>query len=192
MLLTLFASICTAQGLQDERAKRADVILSKVRTVDLLNQILPILFTKEQLNKMLPVIEKARQNVRDQQRREFDQLAKLEGDLDKAIKEAQEKELLPGSDLIKRANAVFTALAITRKSIADENTTNVLAVVKSTLNPGQIKAMQNALDARSFPSSPEGTTMNEDQKLKLYVQNILLDPLSYDILLKIASSKSSH
>ncbi len=188
IVLLALTGMTFAQGA-DERGKKADQILAKVRQIDLLNQILPVLMTKEQLNKILPVIEKARQAVRDQQRREYDQLVKLEPDLDKAIKEGNEKGLLPGTEIIKRTFAVFKAFAITRKSVADENTANVIAIVKETLNAGQLRSMQNALSPQSFDPSLDPAKMTEDQKLKFFVESILLDPMAYDVMIKIATAR---
>lgn len=181
------APMAFGQGLQDERAKKSDQVLAKVRQIDLLNQILPVLMTKEQLDKILPVVEKARQAVKDQQRRESEELVKLEPDLDKAIKDGNEKGLIPGQEVIKKVYAYFKAFAITRKSITDENTANVMAVVKATLNAGQIRSMQNALSPQSFDPSLDASKMTDDEKLKFFVQNILLDPIAYDVLVKLAT-----
>ena len=40
--------------------------LEKMAELDLANRILPLLLTKDQIAKLLPEIEKARKNVRDQ------------------------------------------------------------------------------------------------------------------------------
>ncbi len=181
------APMVWGQGLSDERGKKADQVLAKVRQIDLLNQILPILMTKDQLDKILPVLEKARQAVKDQQRREYEQLVKLEPDLDKAIKDGNDKGLVPGTDVIKKVFVVFKAFAITRKAIADDNTVNVMAIVKATLNAGQIRSMQNALSPGTFDPSLDASKMTDDEKLKFFVQNILLDPAAYDTLVKLAT-----
>ena len=53
LLVTLtVGSMLTAQAGID-RAKRAEEIQAKARKMDLLNQILPLLLTREQLDKLL-------------------------------------------------------------------------------------------------------------------------------------------
>lgn len=188
-LLALLLSLMLVGGVSAQsaadRAKKSDEILHKIKQLDLMNQLLPLLMTKDQLKKILPAIEKARQKVDQAMTKEFDMLRQFEGKVAKAHSDAFDKGAVPGRDLLNEIIKMFKALNIYRALIADENTDAVIKVLKETLNAGQIKAATNALDPQTFDPSLKPEQMTEDQKLRFFVKEILLDPAAYDVLVEM-------
>jgi hypothetical protein len=171
--------------------QRASQVLTKARQVDLLNQILPVVLTKEQIGKLLPAIERARQAVRDAEDRERTELNALEPKLDAAIKDAIEKNLVPSRDVLNNAFATFRAMQLRRESIANANVTAILTVIQESWNSGQRKAAANALRPEAFDPAVDAAKLTEEQRLRFFVRMILLDPLAYDLLIRLRASAPS-
>lgn len=187
VLMVIVAAAAVAQPLSPEQqAKRSDEILKKMRQMELANQILPLVMTKDQLRQVLPPIEKARRNVRDLQTEEFETMRKFEERLDTAIKNATDKGQLPGQTLLVEMNRLLLAFSLKRQAVASENVTLVLDVLNKTLNAGQLKAAANSLDMRLFDPSVKAEELTETAKVRFYVGQVLLDPLSYDLLVKMS------
>lgn len=180
-LIALF-TCCWAQR-SDEKAKRSDAILNKIRHLDLLNHILPLTLTKEQIGALLPVIEKCRQSVRKIELMEHDDLVKFESKIDKAVEDGIKKDLVPGRELLNELNKLILAFRVRRQVAIGENVDLVLPVVKKEFNKGQIAVAANSLDPKAFGMDPE--KMTEDDRLKLYIRDILLDMLAYDLLIRL-------
>lgn len=178
-----------AQGTSDA-AKRSDAIMKKARTLDLLNHILPLLLTKDQINQMLPVIERTRAKVRQIEKAEAEDLAKFDKKLDEAIEQGLGKDRVPSRALLNEVSRLFQALSIRRQVAAEENAEEMLAVVKKALNAGQIKTMANSLDMKVYMPGTDPATITEDVKLKVFIKDVLLDPLSYDFLVRLSKIKS--
>ncbi|HRF60358.1 MAG TPA: hypothetical protein PLH94_10665 [Fimbriimonadaceae bacterium] len=188
ILVALFALIVPTWGqvTSDERSKAADEILRKVRRLDLMNQILPLVLTKSQYAKVLPTIEKARAAVKKQEQIEYDFLSKLSPKIDKALKEAVDNGKVPGNEVINETWATFQTLGIMRKAVADDNVDKVFEVFKATLNAGQIKTAANSVNVKAFDPNADPKTMGDDAKLRIYIRLIVLDPLAYDLLLQLS------
>ncbi|HZH97655.1 MAG TPA: hypothetical protein VEX38_01675 [Fimbriimonadaceae bacterium] len=188
--ITLLALLFTSAVAQTpaEQARRSEEIVSKAAKLDILNQVLPVLMTKEQLRKILPSIERARQLVREAEKEEYKALLKLEGKLDTALKEAHEKGQVPNRALLNEVFQTYNGLSNKRRLVADVNTGDVLKVFLATVNEGQKKAAANALDPRQFDRGIKVDEMKDEDKLKLFVREILLHPLAYDVLVKLSIS----
>lgn len=183
-LIALFAMALAGAQTDDQLAQKSNEIFDKATKLDLLNQILPILFTKEQYREILPEIERARQRVKETQRLEAGELKKLEGDLDKALSEAMDKGMVPPKETLSAVSKTLQKLSIARRIISDQNTQAVLDVFNKTANAGQKKAATNALDPKWFGLKAE--EMKDDDKLRIFVREILLHPLAYEIMRKLS------
>lgn len=171
-----------AQVTAADRAKKSEEVVKKVRQLDLMNNLLPLVLTKEQLGKILPVIEKARAAVREQEQTEYDFLMKLQPKLDAALKEATEKGQVPGREVVNETWATLQMFAWKRKAVADENTQNVLKAFEDATNEGQRRTAINTLNPKSYDPNADPKTMSDKQKLEMFVRVILLDPLAYDLM----------
>lgn len=175
-----------AQAVDQERAQKSDEVFQKATKLDLLNQILPLLFTKEQFRDILPSIERARQRVRETQKLEADELSKLDKQLDAALKDAMEKGVVPPRELLADVSKTLQKLSIARGIISGQNTQEVFDAFVKTANAGQKKAAANALSPKLFDPSAKPEEMSDDEKLRVFVREILLHPLAYDIMRKLS------
>lgn len=162
----------------------------KIRRLDLLNQILPVLFTKEQLEKLLPIIEKSRQQEADLEAVELKTMKAIEAEVDLAIKEGLEKQKVPSDEIQAKLRKMSEAFQLGRMVLLGTNTAKVLEFMKKELNEGQRKAAANAFDPRIFDPSADPSAMSDDDKLKNWIQLILLDGLSYELLLDLRKART--
>ena len=178
-----------AQGPTPADVKKTTDVLEKMRQIDLLNQMLPLLLQKDQMKKLLDVIDKARRDVRTQEAEEAKLIAGYADRVNQAVTNGIEKGDVPDKALLKELNALIQLMTMKRRAIADDNTDMVLAVVKTTLNAGQIKAAANSLSTAYTNPGVKPEEVKEEDKLRFFVRDILLDPLAYDILDRMYRSK---
>lgn len=176
-------------GFAQDKSAQSTAVLDKMRQIDLLNHILPLALQKEQIRKILPVIEKARRDVRQWTDEEAKFLQQNAAKVDKAVKDAVDKGDVPNKELIKELNAMVRMFAMKRAAIAADNTQMVMEVMKTTLNAGQMKVAANALDFKLYNPNIKPEEIKEEDRLRLYVQEVLLDPLAYDLLVRMQSNK---
>ncbi|HLK13186.1 MAG TPA: hypothetical protein VKT78_00140 [Fimbriimonadaceae bacterium] len=187
--LALFACAALSfdQGPTD-KAAASDKVIDHIRQADLLNHLLPILWTKGQLNAILPSIEKARQTVELAHDNEYHKLMELDPKVSAAVDKALNDGNLPGRDLLKGVNDQLNTLQVTRTILGKRNEGLVYDALTATLNSGQKKAMANDLDPSSVTPGLKVETMSDEEKIRFYIRNILLDPLTYDLLVKLQRS----
>lgn len=163
----------------------ADRILLKMRRMQIVDQLLPVLLTKEQIKQILPTVEKARQNEDDRYKDELKKMKELEPELDKALEAAIKEQKTAEEEFVVKYQKTFSALERQRKVLIDFSAGQVLKKMKEVLNVGQLKAAENALDPRLFgEKDPE--SMSSDAKLTLWVREVLLDRASYDLLVDMS------
>ena len=189
IILVFLGTMLSAQTSREQRGKRADEIITKIRRMDLANQILPLVLTKEQLDKLLPAVEKARTEGRKAEEVEYEMLTKLEPSVDTAIKDAFEKQMLPKQETMVTVASTFKTMRLRREAIIADNVDAVMAVLEKELNAGQKKAAANAVQPSLFDPSLDPTKMSDTQKMRFYVQAILLDSEAYDVLLQMSTKR---
>lgn len=156
----------------------------KIRQIDLMNNILPVLFRKDQLQQILPLIERARQAEANLLKQEEKILRDLEPSLDSAIKEGTEKQVVAKPELITKILNTFKGMQLARQVLSEEHVEKTLKLCEQILDEGQKKAAINALDP-GFYKGKDPKSFSDRDKLKFFVGGILMDPLSYDLLLKL-------
>ena len=189
VVLAAIASLAFTQSPAD-KAAASDKVIDHIRQVDLLNHILPMLFTKAQLNAILPSIEKARQAVDQTHDHEYHVLIELDPKVTTAIDKAISDGQVPGRDFMKSLNDEFVKADRIRQAMGGHNEAIVYDAVVANLNSGQKKAMANDLDPATVTPGLKVETMSDEQKIKFYIRNILLDPLCYDLFLKLLKSSA--
>lgn len=170
------------------RAKKSDEILVKARQLDLLNHLLPLVMTKDQLNKVLTVVERCRAKVDRIRLDEANELLKYEPKIIDAIDRGVNKDLVPSKTLMVDLAKSFNAFSIRRQVAAGENADEVLAVMKKELNAGQLKAAANSHDHKVYDPNLDVSKLTEDDKLKFYIKDVILDPSCYELLIKLTKS----
>lgn len=111
--------------------------------------------------------------------------------MDKAVKDGIEKGDVPDKQLLRELNAMVRLFSMKRAAVASDNAVMVLDVLKTTLNAGQLKVAANTLDFKIYNPNIKPEEIKEEDRLKLYVQEVLLDPLAYDLLVKIQAATRS-
>ncbi|QYK56581.1 MAG: hypothetical protein KF733_03655 [Fimbriimonadaceae bacterium] len=171
-------------------ATQATRILEKVRKLDLLNQIVPVLLKPDQLQKLLTPIEKARQADKQLQAKELEEMKAMEARVDKAIDEANKKDLVPSRELLADLIKLFKKFELRRAAMVQEQTDKVFASVKEVLDEGQRKAATNSLDPSIGAQGKDLSKLTDDDKLRAWVRVVLMDPMTYDILKGLLKEKS--
>lgn len=185
ILFALALALPLAAQTPSEQAARSDAILTTLRKVELVNQLLPMLLNKEQMSKVLTAVERARAEARKTEKDEYEFLRRLEPKLEAALKDALEKGVVPKQELFTEVAATLQTLQLKRKAVADDNTEKVAAVLEEVLDAGQKKAVANSLNVRLFMPNADPDKVTDEEKMRLFVKYILLDPQAYDLLLKM-------
>jgi hypothetical protein len=183
MLFGVFGmlSISVAQPVDPVMAKQSADILSKLRKVELLYQILPLLLEKQQIDKILPALEKIRSKQRKLLEQEHKDLAGFETDANKAVAAGVGGQM-PSDDTIRTIEAFYKANDLRRQVAMGENLDLLMPVLKSTLNAGQMKVMANSLTMAFFEPDLAPGDINDEVKARVFAREVLLDPLTYEIL----------
>lgn len=185
MLVTLtVGSLLTAQAGVD-RAKRSDEIMAKARKMDLLNQILPLLLTREQLDKILPAVEKARLTAKKTEIAEYEELLKLEPGLDKSLKEAYDHGKVPAQETLSSVAKTYRTLDLARGIIANQNIDLVQAVLEKELTVGQKKTLIGSLRPQLYDSSIDPAKLTDEKRMRFFIDYVLLDFHSYEVLMEL-------
>lgn len=186
LALNLVSVGSTQQITADQMAAQSSIIFDKNLKLDLYNQILPILFTKEQLRAILPSIERARQTVRETEKLEFEELKKLEKELDAALKDAESNQKIPPPELMTKVSNTLKKLSTARMLIVQMNTQAVYDAFMKATNAGQQKAAANSLNMALIMPGTKPEDLKDEDKIRIYVREILLHPMGYDILRKLS------
>lgn len=168
-----------------EKAKRSTEIMNKARQMDIMNQLLPLLLTKDQIGKLLPKIEKSRAELRKLEAEEYETLIGLEPKLDKALKEGYEKGMIVKQSTINETYLAFRRMEAKRISTGADYGDQIYEDVSTILTKGQKKSMAGALTPNMLNPSLDPRKMTEEDRIQFFIQTILLDPQCYDVLLKL-------
>lgn len=183
----LSLNLCATQQLSKDKMNKSREVLMKARSLDHLTHLLPLAMTKEQLNKLLLVVDKARQKEDAITLNEHQELVKIEPLIDGEVKRGTKDGAVPSKEVLSQCAKLFSAFTIRRTMAAEENTTDIFNAMKSILNEGQLKVAANTLDPRAFDPNAKPDSMSQDEKIKLFIKAVILDWSSYDIMVKMAS-----
>ena len=183
VLAPTFSGRCLAQQ------RVADRVIDKMGKTEILYNILPILMTKKQILDLLPVLEKARDNVKKTMAKEDELLGSLESGIDAAYQRAIEKNLLPSeAERVKIGKAVL-AYRMNRDIIASQNVDLVQPVLDKILNVGQRKAAANSLNVKEIVPGSKPEELSDSEKERIFIRYVLLDPAAYDMLTDMAKAR---
>jgi hypothetical protein len=183
VILTLFGH--GHAQLSPEQSRKSEAILMKLRQIDLLTQFVPLALSKEQINKLLPAVERARAKVIALQKEEAQTLEKLDGKITEAISKSIDKNTPPPKALLDELALATATMGAKRDVLIDENTVAVMKVFNDICNAGQKKAAANSLAPQLFDPNLKPDKMTDGEKIRFFVQQIVLDPQSYDVLIRL-------
>ncbi|MEQ1934953.1 MAG: hypothetical protein ABL962_13930, partial [Fimbriimonadaceae bacterium] len=115
---------------------------------------------------------------------EVDELKKLQTRMDESYKNALEKGELPKKELLIEFQLKLSDFSKTRRIISDINTTKVLEAFTATANEGQKKTAIGSITPADYGYKPD--ELKDDARLKLFVSEIMLNPLAYEIMRKLS------
>lgn len=167
-------------------AKKSREILGKMRQLEIVNQLAPLVLTKPQVNALLTVIERCRKKEFELEGKEAAQLRAVEPKVDEALKKGVNEGAVPTAELIRELNTMHTAFLIARGSVLEENVEAVLAVLKSNLNAGQLKAAEKSISPREFDPKAEPEKMTQDDRIRVFIRAVLTDDACYQVLVKMS------
>lgn len=173
-------------AIQDPNmAKKSDQVLLKMRQIDLLNQLIPLALRKEQINAILPSVERARSKVLQINKDEAQTLEKLESKITAAIKKSEEEGVAPPKALLDELATATQGMSDRRSVAIDDNTDLVLKAFNDTCNAGQKAAAANSLAPQLIDPSLKPDKMTQAEKIRFFVREILLDPQAYEVLVQL-------
>jgi hypothetical protein len=187
LLFAVFAcaAVSSAQPIDPDMAKQSTDILTNMRKVELLNQILPLVLEKGQINQILPELER----IRDKQRKlivqEHTDLMMFDRESSKAVDSGLQGKL-PDSEYVREIEAFYKANDIRRQVAMGENLDLLMPVVEKALNKGQLKVMANALTLSFFEPDITPAEATDELKMRVFAREVLLDPLAYDLLVQMS------
>ena len=184
LVFGLFA-VSLAQDVDPEMAKQSADILTRMRKVELLNQILPIALTKDQIQQILPVLERIREKNRKLIEQEHKDLLEFDRSSSDAMDAAIKGEM-PKSDYVRNMEAFYKANDIRRQVAMGENIDILMPKLKEVCNQGQMKVMANSLTLAFFEPDLTAGDVNDEVKERVFCREILLDPLTYDLLVQMS------
>lgn len=185
-LVLAVGAFAGAQQIDPQKAKESEVIVNNMRRVELLNQILPLVLTKSQINAILPAIERARDKMRQLYLTEHDDLLEFQKST-QAAAQAGVAGKMPDNKLVTDIRAFFQANDVRRASVVEHNIDIIMPVLVKNFNKGQMKVMANSLTLAFFEPDIKPQDANDDIKQRVFVREVLMDPLAYDLLVQMAT-----
>ncbi|HET6644983.1 MAG TPA: hypothetical protein VFG65_05740 [Fimbriimonadales bacterium] len=188
VLITLITvlTLCTvgfAQVATDDPYKTTPII-DKLADIDMANQVLPLLLTKDQMSKLLPIVEKCRANVRAQQKKEADRLKELLPEIDKIHGEAL-KGIVPPEPFLKKVDDLLKKFDNERRGVSIANGLIIFEALDKNLNDGQKKAAAGVVDKVFDSQNKEWKDGTQSEKLKFFGSSIFLSDRAYAYLTKL-------
>lgn len=169
-----------------DMGKKSDEVVAKMRQIDLLNQIVPLALKKDQINALLPVIERARSKVTQIEKDEAAALAKLDGKISAAVKKSIETNTPPPKEIMTEIAQATSDMSMKRLLAIDENTAAVLKVFNDSLDAGQKKVAANSFAASYINPNVKPDEIKEADKITFFIKEVLLDPQAYDLLIQLS------
>ncbi len=161
-------------------------IQKNIHKLDILNQILPVLMTKDQLKEVILEVEKVRAAAKLVEGEEKKELMALEGRVNKAVKDSIEKGDLPEDKLMTELSDLYKKFVSRRKVQMAKNVAAMYEALKKRLNEGQMKAIANSLNPKIFNPDADLEKMSEMEKTVIWIEYVLLDPVAYEVLLDLS------
>jgi hypothetical protein len=194
LLITLFLTSVGLAGTvhaQATEAKEAysNAAFAKARDLDILYNLIPVHYTKEQLEAILESLEKAQERVKDAYVEEYKAFSDVSDLMNKSITDATDKGALPTQETRDKLTKILVMIQVKRYATIGLNSLDVLAVLKKTLTKAQLKTAADSLEPTFFEPNLKPEELTQDKKLTIYVKQILLDRQTYPLL--VAMSKTA-
>lgn len=190
LLLCVFAlAVACGSGLAQTSAGSTDKDIEfqkNVAKIDMLYFFLPLAMTKAQIREILPIIEKYRQDIKKIEKIESDEMAKMKAEVDAALKAGLEEGKVPGNELRTKIASMFRKFDIARQLNDQVYADKLFEACKKVWNAGQQKVAAQSVDLKSIDPSLKPDQMKDDEKMKVFIEQFLMSPAAYDVLVKLS------
>jgi hypothetical protein len=186
LVALLVAGLAVTAVPQDPPAAKKLSTMEKIKQLDLMNQILPVLMKPEQVKALLPAIEAAQAAEAKLIKAEKQELDAIDERVEKALEAARARGEVPSRELQQDIHKMFLDFRMRRAAMAIERAEALLELVEKTLDAGQLKAIANAIRVEEVAPGKKPEDVTEREKQRGWVRLILLDPMAYDLLVELS------
>lgn len=179
------ATSAAGQGITTPNGGKSDATTLKIHQIDLLVQLLPLAIRKDQFNPLLSALEHARSDVRRLEAAEDADLAKIDGEVSDAVNNALEKGVYPPKEMQLKWAKLYRDMGLRRQIDLGVITSNAVEALEKVFDAGQVKVMENSLDPYAMDPSIKKDSLDKDGKIRFFVNMIMLDNSTYDLLVKL-------
>jgi hypothetical protein len=185
LLLTLLISFGRSLEQGVDKTFDASILVNSVHKSKLTAELMDLLLDKKQLSELIQVLQSIKKKNEVLVESEAKQLMENRIEIEKVESELKEYKA-PSQEFFIKMQKLFQEFKSQRSKVANENICEVYQWVCKHFLPWQITAV-----CRSEEMSRLSSRDDQEQKLKLYAGQILLDPTTLEILqhlqLKVAS-----
>jgi hypothetical protein len=189
-LMVAAATPAFSQTIDAAKAAHSQEVQTKMRKVDLLLQIMPLVLRKDQFSPILAELERIRKKQSEVLSREDDEIIKLEAKLDEALKKANEDGVYPSRELQLECVKLTRALGTVRNMARTDFASELFKVVDTVFDKGQKAIAAKSLDWKLMDPSLKLDEKPQADQIKFYLKLVLLDPLAYDVLVDLSKKAS--
>jgi len=189
-LMVAAATPAFSQTIDAAKAAHSQEVQTKMRKVDLLLQIMPLVLRKDQFSPILAELERIRKKQSEVLSREDDEIIKLEAKLDEALKKANEDGVYPSRELQLECFKLTRALGTVRNMARTDFASELFKVVDTVFDKGQKAIAAKSLDWKLMDPSLKLDEKPQADQIKFYLKLVLLDPLAYDVLVDLSKKAS--
>ncbi len=190
-LIAILSAVVLMTGASLQQISKNDKyginpIVDTLSQIDKANQILPLVLTKEQIQKLLPKIERCRDNVRNQEKKEADRIKALSADADKVLADAV-KGVVPPQEFLKRVSSLFDQFENERNGVKAANALIMNDAMNQILDAGQKKRILGVVDKVFNNTTKKWEDASENEKMTFFALSVLLDDDGYQFLVKLGA-----
>ncbi len=186
VLAVAFTSISAAQAITTEKGQVSDAVMEQIHRIDLLNQILPLILTRAQINdKLLPALEKARSQWKVLLNEEDNILSKLSPQINETVTNAIDKQVYPTRELLSDIQAKTKSMQLKRTILQIQLVGDLDVVIKETLTAGQMKALLGSFNSRFIDPTKKPEELSDDTKRQFFIRNVFMDPMARELLIDL-------
>lgn len=183
VLLTLLTWLPSQQPTKRTIAE----VQTMLGEIDVANRILPLVLTKEQIRKLLPVIEKCRQNARNQEQKEARELLAMADEIEKVHMNTL-KGVVPSPEFLAKMNEIFKRFENERNAVKMANGILLGQTLDEVLHDGQKRAIVGVVDKVFNEQNRKWEDASEGAKIQFFALGILMSEDGYNFLVKLNRS----
>jgi hypothetical protein len=173
------SSLVLGAPAEEMPSQTRNKVWQKLHELEIANQILAIMLTKEQAIALLPICKKAQERIDEIEKKESEQLNNLEAEIAKSLEEVHQKQKGPSQEFLQKISDIFADMRKKRTFIERQNFQEVIQALQKILEPWQVTAMSNSL--KKVPREKLTGSVNIEG-LNQFIRGVLLDSYAPKII----------